>query len=193
MRKSVIFTLSAAVVFGACAGGDDVSARDECVPTTPSSVEISGDPNRKIEDIIEYLYGEHESVEEEGVRVEDKIDDPNFGGVWGDFGAGVVVAVLDCSLVDADRLAEMAGGSDYLHLIEVPYTFHQIDEFRDALVQDLRDSGVEGGVAIESTLTGRWIEVLVRDITSLPESFGSDVPDDAYEILEGGLFGTPAG
>lgn len=95
------------------------------------------------------------------------------------------MAVLDCSDVDPNQLAEIAGGSGSLHLIEVPYTFEQVDSFRDDLVQELRDAGVPGDVLVNSTLEGRTIEVIVEDLKSLPPSFGSDIPDDIYEAIEG--------
>lgn len=132
---------------------------EDCVPTVPGVVDPPGDPNRIFEDIIFYLTGERQTTDLD--PVEETIDDPNYGGVWGDFAGGVVVAVLDCSLVDANKLAEMAGGSDSLHLIEVPYTFQQVNAFRDALAQELRDLGMQGSVPIDSTLTGRFITVTV--------------------------------
>lgn len=166
----------------ACGQPDSAASRDDCLPSIAASVQPPDDPDRRIEDIIEYLTGERQT---DDVPVEETIDDPNFGGVWGDFEGGVVVAVLDCSEVDADRLAEMAGGADSLHLIEVPYAFKQVEDFRDNLLQELTDVGVEGDVLINSTVEGRTIEVVVEDLDSLPPSFGSDVPADVYEVVEG--------
>lgn len=178
------------LALGSCGQPDSTVSGDDCAPSTPASVQPEGDPDRRIEDIIEYLTGERQT---DDVPVEEKIDDPNFGGVWGDFEDGVVVAVLDCSEVDANHLAEMAGGSDYLHLIEVPYTFRQTEEFRDSLHQDLQELGIEGDVAVQSTVTGRKIEVHVLNEAAIPESFGSGVPDDAYEIVETETVGTAEG
>lgn len=157
---------------------------DDCTPTV-----LSGDPlvspDRRIEDIIEALTGERQTGDED--PAEDTIDDPNFGGVWGDFQDGVVVAVLDCSKVDANELARIAGGASLLHLIEVPHTFRQVDEFSHALVEELSNLGIAGGVDINSTLTGRFIEVRVLDPGQLPEDFGSDIPDGIFTIVTGEL------
>lgn len=177
----------AVLVLSACGQVSSTAGDGDCLPSTPDSFEPPGDPNRRIEDIIEYLTGERQTDE---VAVEEKIDDPNFGGVWGDFEGGVVVAVLDCSEVDANLLAEMAGGSGSLHLVEVPYTFRETEEFRDALYQDLQELDIEGDVSVESTVAGRKIEVHVLNATALPDSFGSGVPDDAYEIIETETVGT---
>jgi hypothetical protein len=146
------------------------------------------DPDRRIEDIIETLTGERQVGDTD--PVEETITDPNFGGVWGDRQGGIVVAVLDCSLVDADELARMAGGVNYLHLIEVPYTFRQVDAFRDALVRELRALGLVVDVLIESTLEGRVIEVYVLDPQLLPDSFAPEVPRDAYVVIKSETVGT---
>ena len=183
----VLLVTALALTLSACGQADPSSGSDDCTPSTPASVQPPSDPDRRIEDIIEYLTGERQTGD---VPVEEMINDPNFGGVWGDFEGGVVVAVLDCSEVDANRLAEMAGGSDFLHLIEVPYTFRQTEEFRDALQQDLQKLGIEGDVSVEWTVAGRLIEVHVLDAVAISESFGSGVPDDAYEIIETETVGT---
>lgn len=186
-------TMLLAVTLASCAGPlnepsasagpvDAISASDDCVPTVAASVEPPGDPDRRIEDIIEFLTGERQTSDLD--PVEETIADPNFGGVWGDFAGGVVVAVLDCSLVDADTLAEMAGGSASLHLIEVPHTFKEIDAFRDLLVGQLAELDLPGDVFINSTLTGREMEVHVRDLDELPASFGSGVPAGLYHVVE---------
>lgn len=180
--KRCVVALVVALALAACGQPASTAEDDDCVPSTPDSVEPSGDPDRRIEDIIEHLTGERQT---DDVPVEEKIDDPNFGGVWGDFQGGIVVAVLDCSDVDANQLAEIAGGSGSLHLIEVPYTFGQVESFRDDLVQELRGAGVPGDVLVNSTVEGRMIEVVVEDLESLPASFGANVPDDVYEVVEG--------
>ncbi len=177
----VVFALAA------CGSSTAEDASDDCVPTTPASVPPTGDPTQRHEDIIEELTGERQT---DDVPVEEKIDDPNFGGVWGDFQGGIVVAVIDCSEVDANWIAEIAGGSDYVHLIEVPYTFNEVEAFRYALYNDLTTLGIEGDVSVNSTLAGREIEVHVLDADAVPDSFGSTVPDDAYGIIETESVGT---
>ncbi len=162
----------------------------DCTPTAISSDALTN-PDRRIEDIIEVLTGERQTGDH--APVEETVDDPNFGGVWGDFQGGVVVAVLDCSKVDAAELARIAGGSDYLHLIEVPHTFQEVNEYRTALVEELSALGVAGDVFVNSTLTGHLIDVTVLDLDELPKTFGSGIPDDAFSIVVTTGLTRPAG
>lgn len=163
----------------------------DCVPG-PVIGEPLSQPDRRIEDIIETLTGERQVGDTD--PVEETITDPNFGGVWGDFQGGIVVAVLDCSLIDPDELARIAGGVDYLRVIEVPYTHRQVDAFAAKLAQELRALGLVDDVRIESTLEGRVIEVRVLDSSLLPDSFAPDVPSDAYVVIESDTVGTtPSG
>jgi hypothetical protein len=178
-----VLVLVVGLMLAACSQAGSAGQNPDCVPSVPVALNTPGDPNTKIEDIIEYLTGKRQTGDLDAV--EETIDDPNFGGVWGDFWGGVVVAVLDCSKVNADTLAEMAGGSGKLHLIEVPYTFKQVNAFRDTLVHELNELGIEGLVEIHADWGGRQIEVYVRGPASLPRSFGAGVPNDAYRVLEG--------
>jgi len=66
----------------------------------------------------------------------------------------------------------------------VDCNWHQVEGYRDALILEIRRSGVPFDVAIESTEQGRMIEVRTPDIASLPDGFGSPVPADAYTIIE---------
>ncbi len=163
---------------------EPVAFSDDCLPD--QDIPAFGIPpsgnDRRHEDIIELLTGERQTSDLD--PVEDTIDDPNFGGVWGDRQGGIVVAVLDCSEVDASELARIAGGADLLHLIEVPHTFQQVDDFRDVLIQELEDVGVAGDVSIDSTLSGRLIVVGVLDPHVLPEDFGRAVPADAFVVTQ---------
>lgn len=157
---------------------------DDCTPTVLSGDPLAS-PNRRIEDIIEVLTGERQTGDDD--PVEETINDPNFGGDWGDFQGGVVVAVLDCSKVDASELARIAGGTSRLHLIEVPHTFRQVDSFRDALAEELSNLGILGETLINSTITGRFIEVRVLDPGQLPEDFGNEIPEGTFTIVTGEL------
>jgi hypothetical protein len=170
--------------------GSETRARDD----TPNPDCIPGDvegnpivqPDRRHEDIIFYLTGERQTGDLD--PVEETIDDPNFGGVWGDRAGGIVVAVLDCSAVDADEIAHIAGGPQYLHLIEVSHTFREVTEFRDELRHELNAIGIHAELLIDSTLTGRHITVQLPDPSVLPSDFGSGVPDHLFSIAEGELF-----
>jgi hypothetical protein len=145
------------------------------------------EPDRRIEDIIFHLTRESQTGDPDPVQ--QTIDNPNFGGVWGDSSDGIVVAVLDCSTVNADEIARLAGGSEYLHLIEVSHTFQQVTEFRDELIRELNAIGVQAEVMIDSTMTGRHITVQIPDPGDLPDGFGSAVPGHLFSIAEGDLFG----
>lgn len=138
-----------------------------------------------MEDIIFHLTGGRHTGDLD--PVEETINDPNFGGVWGDRAGGIVVAVRDCSAVDADEIARIAGGGDNLHLIEVSHTFRQVNEFRDELAQELSTLGVRAEPLIDSTLTGRHITVQLPDPGQLNKDFGSAVPDHLFSVVEGGL------
>ena len=188
--------LTAALLLVAC--GDDFGVEDptasERAALAPNPDCSPGDvegnpivqPDRRIEDIIFYLTGERQTGDLD--PVEETITDPNFGGVYGDFAGGVVVAVLDCSAVDADEIARLAGGPQYLHLIEVSHTFKEVTAFRDDLRRELDELGVAAELLIDSTLTGRHITVRLPDPDALPSDFGAAVPDHLFSVAEGELF-----
>lgn len=169
------------LALSACSAGDDSTVSGDCIPSTPGSVPIEGDPDRTIEDIIEAMTGERQV---DDVPVEDKIDDPNFGGVYGDQKGGIIVTVLDCSSIDVDELARIAGGSKAVTFVEVEYNWHDTEAFRDRLVDELREAGVPGDVPIESTIKGRKIEVHTPDLAALPEDFGATLPEKVFTLVE---------
>ena len=90
-------------------GGE--SLNPDCVPTEGDGAPVAeSDP--RFEDIVERLTGFRQTEENEetgGIT-----GHPNFGGIWGDRQGGIVVAVLDCSKVDANEIAHLAGGAEYL-------------------------------------------------------------------------------
>lgn len=90
-KTGQLIAIVVVLALSACGQPASTASGEDCLPSTPDSVEPPGDPDRRIEDIIEYLTGERQT---DDVPVEEKVDDPNFGGVWGDFEGGVVVAVL---------------------------------------------------------------------------------------------------
>lgn len=168
------------LILSACSAGVDPSA-DDCAPSIPESVPVEGDPDRSIEDIIEAMTGEGQV---DDVPVEDKIDDPNFGGVYGDQRGGIIVAVVDCSNIDVDELARIAGGSAAVSFVEVEYSWREVEAIRDRLVAELREAGVPGDVSIESTPEGRRIEVRTPSLSALPSDFGATLPDGAFTLVE---------
>lgn len=151
----------------------------------PSPSAASGDSidDLRGERLVEFLTGIDETSLPEGEEL--VVDDPNYGGVWGDTKGGWVVAVVDCALVDADRLAELAGGPDRLHLIEVPLSFMEVDNLRVALLDQLLQTGVAGSVQIDSTTTGRQIVVVSEDPSALPADFGSGSAPGIVAVIQG--------
>ncbi len=115
---------------------------------------------------------------------EESIDDPNHGGVYGDRRGGIVVTVLDCSAIDVDELARIAGGSAQVRFVEVAHSWQELNGYRDVLVSELDRAGVPGDVFIESTPQGRSIEVRTPDLDALPSDFAASVPTDAYTVVE---------
>ena len=181
VRSCAVTVLVVLAVSVAACGVLDPAADSECVSTIDASVPPVGDPDRKVEDITELLTGERQT---DDAPVEEKIDDPNFGGVYGDRNGGIIVTVVDCSAIDVDRIAEIAGGAEAARIVEVPYNWREVNGFRDTLVSELRRAFVAGDVSIESTENGRKIEVRTPDVDALPGGFGSTVPSTAYTIVE---------
>ncbi|MCP3976991.1 MAG: hypothetical protein GY720_21090 [bacterium] len=182
-RDTLAVFVTLLLMMGACGGPEEASGSD-CVPTIDASVPVSGDPNRRIEDIIEALTGWSTADIVEGMTLEDEIDDPNFAGVYGDPKGGIIVTVVDCSSIDIDEIAEIAGGAEAVRIVEVPHNWREISGFRDTLVAELRAAGLRGDVNIDSTNEGRKIEVRTPDVDALPDGFGSTVPSTAFIIAE---------
>ena len=192
-RRVAILILAIALFAAGCAststtatsGGAGATGGEPCnpAPSPDSGVDNTIDPDRRGEALVLHLTG----IDELAVLAENEgedivYDDPNYGGVYGDFAGGWVVAVVDCTQVDADRIAQIAGGPDAVRLIEVPYNFEQMNQFRDILAGQLADAGVQLSVNIDSTLMGRTITLMVSDRDLLPANFGDGVPGDAYII-----------
>lgn len=189
----VVGVVVALAVFAAACSSpfDGESLNPDCGPTEVDGAPLT-EPDRRFEDIVERLTGYRQTEENEesgGIT-----DHPNFGGIWGDRQGGIVVAVLDCSKVDANEIAYLAGGAEYLYLIEVPYTDRQWLDVKTELGQELEALGIEYDMNAVRSQTGRILEVRVRDVGALPDSFAFGTPDDAYVVIEAEHVGTvPAG
>ncbi len=112
---------------------------------------------------------------------------PNYGGIWQDQldGGRIVLAVVDVSLVDVEALQQIVGGADYLKIVEQPFTYNEIEEYRQMLDSELEKLGVARYVAAVHSDRGRLLEVRVSDPDSLPASFGSTVPPGAFTVVQG--------
>lgn len=167
------------------------SAVRTCVVPSGVSADSSVEGERG-EALVELLTGIDETAileEDEGSVIE--FDDPNFGGVWGDRRGGWVVAVIDCSPVDLERVAALGGGSEVVRVIEVEHAFEELNDLRDQLWEEVRRAGVAADVGIDSTLDGRVIRVVVEDPTLLPDGFGESIPANAF-VVERGEISTEA-
>jgi hypothetical protein len=94
---------------------------------------------------------------------------PNFAGVWQDQmdGGAIVVALVDPSLADQHKLGRIAGGKEHVRVIDVNYSWNQVQEFRDALLMAITERGVPAGVRISTTGEGRKLEVFSPDPASV--------------------------
>lgn len=186
-RPSVIGALLAVLAAcGSTTGAPGAAAQrasaPDCVPDENLVIEPLAGEDRRFENVEEYLTGYRLEDLPEGQ--EEPNADLNWGGIWGDFAGGMVVAVLDCSVVDVNEVASLAGPEGELRIIEVPYTFDEVNAFRDSFTAQLTAAAIEGDLPIELTLTGRHIEVRVRDASALPNDFGREIPEDIYSIVE---------
>ena len=181
-------------VTGDAAGSGSSQAGQPCEPgpSPDAGVDDTIDPDRRAEALVLHLTGVDElAVTEENEGEELRYDDPNYGGVWGDFAGGWVVAVLDCSQVDPDRIAQLAGGPDAVRLIKVAYAFEELNDFQDVLSEQMSATGIPFGLGVDSTLDGRELILTVEDEGQLPGNVGEGIPADAYRVEEGSVGGDP--
>ena len=165
---------------------DSTISSGSCVPSDSAGVDDTVDSDRRIEALVKSLTGVDELVlqtEQEGVDI--VYDDPNFGGIWRGGAGRLVVAVIDCDGVDVDRVAQIASGPDAVEIIEVRYSYEQLNGFRDQLFAELRDIGMAGGVRTVFTPSGRRLTVLAEDPEQLPADFGAGVPADTFTVTQG--------
>ncbi len=111
----------------------------------------------------------------------------NFGGVWQDQmdRGAIVVALVDPSVVDDSKLAELLGGSENLRLVDVEFSWHEIEAFRDALVAAPRTAEVQADIRILMTSGGRQLDVVLPDPQLLTPSVLGAVPPDLVSLTQG--------
>lgn len=201
-RRISSLLAATAIVATACGGGStsvtsaastsseasQVGQPCEPGPSPDAGVDDSIDPDRRAEALVLHLTGIDELAVTEENEGEDVVyDDPNYGGVWGDFAGGWVVAVLDCSQVDPDRIAQLAGGPDAVRLIEVGFQFEELNGFQAVLSEQMGATGLPFILRIDSTLDGRELILAVEDIGELPANIGEGIPANAFRIEEGSV------
>lgn len=145
--------------------------------------------NDRIEDVLAAL-GESDS----SVEGEDPDYGPNFAGVWQDHkDAGViVVALVDPNLIDQQHMAQLVGGDENLRVVDVDYSWTQVEAFRDVLRDALRDGGVQAEVLINSTSRGRELEVVAPNPELITPSILSVVPAELVSVTQGSLYAAAA-
>lgn len=114
---------------------------------------------------------------------------PNFGGVWQDQmdGGAIVLALVDPSRADQARLAQIAGGKEHLRVIDVEYSWNQVQGFRDRLLAALDKRGVPAGVRVNSTGQGRKLEVFSPEPKTVTSDLLGLVPGNLVSVVEGPL------
>lgn len=138
----------------------------------------------RMEEIVVLVTGVDESTLPEG----DLPDyGPNFGGISMDQldGGRIVLAVVDASIVPVNEAAAILGGADQLRVIEQPFTYNQVEEFRRQLEAELEALGMARDIAAVWSERGRLLEVRVADPASFPESVGAGLPEGAFTVVEG--------
>jgi hypothetical protein len=85
----------------------------------------------------------------------------------------------------APELYAIVGGAENLQVVEWPFSFAEIETFKQTLATELRALGITGDISAMGNGHGRLIEVWVEDPSSLPEDFGSAVPDAAFCVGDG--------
>lgn len=134
--------------------------------------------------VVTLVTGVDEAMVPEGVLPD---YGPNFGGIWMDQldGGRIVLAVVDASTIPLDEIEAIVGDGDLLWVVEQPFTYNEVEEFRGQLESELDTLGVERDIAAVHGEGGRLLEVRVVDPAALPESFGSGLPEGAFTVVEG--------
>lgn len=120
----------------------------------------------KISEIAE-LVGAKPS-EKEG---EDETFSPNFAGVWQDQkdGGAIVVAVVDTNLISSAKIKKIAGGEQNVRIIQVKYSWNDIEKMRSQIADELIRASVRAEIRINSTRSGRRLEIITPDPKELDE------------------------
>lgn len=120
----------------------------------------------------------------------------NYGGIWQDqLDEGrIVLAVVDPHLIGERQLQELVGGEANLKIIEQPFSFDELEEYRDRLEEELSELGLPPHVAAVWGPEGRRLEVTVADPAGAAGKIGKGIPAGVFSIVEGMPFheaGTP--
>lgn len=69
--------------------------------------------------------------------------DSNFAGVWQDQknGGVLVVALVEPKLVEHQKIFDIAGGADHVRIVDVEYSWSDVEGFRDKIWFGLKDKG----------------------------------------------------
>lgn len=132
---------------------------------------------------IKKVMGMSNSVEESA----DPTYRSDFGGIWQDQmnGGAIVVASTNPSRLNRSLLKRIAGGSKNLRVIKVKHSWRKIDSFRDALRGALENAGITANVHINSTGTGRKLEIVTEHPELIDDRILSEVPTELVTVSFG--------
>ena len=137
-----------------------------------------------MEAIHAHFNGRRDPARFEGV---DRPHHANYGGMWLDQmdGGRIVVAVVDSSKVDIDRLHDIAGNPDDVRLVEQPYSYDELVDLRRTLEARLAESGLGYDLQLLNLRAGQRFELRLRNPDDLPDAALRDVPPGLVTKVRG--------
>ena len=140
----------------------------------------------RIPEIIEAVSGVSVRSLPEGV---DPVYGEDFGGVWQDQfdGGAIVVAVTDSAAVDLAAVARIAGGEEFVRVLDGHPSWDQVHTWRDELTSQADRNGIAVSVSINSTGKGRILEISTDIGVEVPESLLRIVPSDYLTVVQDGV------
>ncbi|MCP4964732.1 MAG: hypothetical protein GY926_05810 [bacterium] len=112
---------------------------------------------------------------------------PNFGGIWQDQlgGGDIIVAVVDPSKVDAHAINRAAGKASDVRIVQVDHSWDEFNSMRDAVVAEIVRRDLDAAVLINSTGTGRRLEIVTPEPDLLDPWLASVVPVELVTVTVG--------
>ena len=126
---------------------------------------------------------------EESAEGDEPEHSDNFAGTWQDQNNGgkIVVAVVDASEIDEERVEELAGGEENIEIVEVEHSWDDVEGYRDAILEAIEEENAAATVYINAGPEGRTIEITAPQPETLPESILKIAPDEILTVTEGEL------
>lgn len=113
--------------------------------------------------------------------------DSNYAGIWQDQmdGGAIVVALVDPTLANKYQLQKAVGGEKNIRIIDVNYSWNEVQSYRDALLETFKAYGVPAAARINSTGKGRIIEVVSPNAAEARKLALRVAPADLLKITKG--------